>query len=111
MGTKTPIRAKLIIFFKDNPDRQFFVEQIMAHLGETNRTRIFGGMQNLITSGQLPGLRRVQLGGPWVYEPDSVMTTSQNNQETVTFERVAEDKEGNLFLRGSNGGFYRATRL
>lgn len=110
MGDKKPIRAKLIMFFKDNPNQHFLVEQIMASLEETNRNRIFGGMQNLIVSGQMPGLRRVKLGGPWVYEPDSVATPSQN-KEAVTFEKIAEDKEGTFFLKSSDGGFYKAVRL
>jgi hypothetical protein len=87
-------------YFLEYPGQRVTVEELSAECGGATHTQVGNSVSYVIRSGKLPGLKSVQNGHVWLYEPEGndepkwslVRLTAQGAQA------VLEDTDGNLWV-------------
>ena len=98
-GAQRGISAKVVKYALENPGAYMRVEDL-AYEFEATEAQAAAAVTYVIREGKLPGLKSVQNGHVWVYEPEGndepkwslVRKTAQGAQA------VLEDPEGNLWV-------------
>jgi hypothetical protein len=101
-GATRGISARLLKHFMEYPGQRITVEELSAECGGATHTQIGNSVSYLIRGGKLPGLKSVQNGHVWVYEPEGddepKWSLVHQNPAGKVRQAILEDTDGNLWV-------------
>lgn len=99
-GATRGLAAAALKHFLDHPGTYVRVEDLAYELGEVEQVQASNAVSYLIREGKLPGLKAVQKGNVWVYEPEGDDETKWALVRVTAngAQAVLEDTEGNLWI-------------
>lgn len=100
-GAQRGISAKAIKYALENPGAYMRVEDL-AYEFEATEQQVANSMTYVIREGKLPGLKSVQNGHVWLYEPEGGDDGAQRwelvRKTAGGAQAVLEDTDGNLWV-------------
>lgn len=123
MAERKFIRADVLKYFTDHPGKIVYCDELCKEFN-TIRANIQTLMNRIIKDGQAPGVRVIQGGNAWQFDPYSAThpvkepeTPKADNPKTEKakakqlFELLGSAKDGSLILESEDGSLYRASEL
>lgn len=102
-GATRGLSAAALKHFMDHVGAYVRVEDLAFELGETTEQQAAAAVTYLIREGKLPGLKAIQRGHVWVYEPEATNGVERwelarkTASEEYGEEAILEDTEGRLW--------------
>jgi hypothetical protein len=99
-GAKRGLAAGALKHFLDHPGEYVRVEDLAYELGEVTDQQAAAAVTYVIREGKLAGLKAIQRGAVWVYEPEDNDETKWSLVRVTAngAQAVLEDIEGNLWV-------------
>jgi len=99
-GAQRGISAKVLKYMLENPGAYVRVEDV-AHQFECTEQQVANAVAYLLREQKLAGLKSVQNGHVWLYEP-------QDEPDAVKWEVIRKGDDGTAMLQDTDGTFWIA---
>jgi hypothetical protein len=104
-GAQRGISAKVLKYMLENPGAYVRVEDL-AYQFEATEQQVANAVSYIIREGKLPGLKSVQNGHVWQYEPEA-----QEDPSTVMHVIGHASDDGIVVLQDNDGSLWAAKRV
>ena len=104
-GATRGVSAAALKYVLDHPGEYLRVEELSAELGGITHAQVGAAITYLMRNGKAPGLKSVQNGHVWVYEPED------GDDGSVHWELLRKGEDGTAMLQDTEGTFWVAKRV
>lgn len=104
-GAKRGLSTQALKYFMDHPGEYVRVEDLAYALDEATEQQAAAAVVYNIREGKLPGLKAVQNGHVWVYEPEG------GDDGSVHWELLRKGEDGTAVLQATDGTFWIAKQV